>query len=153
MASAFTRPGDDDADTILAVRSSMPGGVGGDADDAGDVGEYVGDGVSGVVGGVIYATVGFGGGSTGLGGEGYRCPYDGDGLACDGAAKGLAVGGGVDFFVDGRIYVGYGPGPTKSLRIMSSNSLSVTGSTLSSHSRYWHISLSIWLISRSWNIP
>jgi hypothetical protein len=41
MASAFTRPGDDDAETILAVRSSIPGGVGGEADDAGDVdGEY-----------------------------------------------------------------------------------------------------------------
>jgi hypothetical protein len=33
-------------------------------------------------------------------------PYGGDGLVCDGAAKGLAVGGGVDFFIDGRIYVG-----------------------------------------------
>jgi hypothetical protein len=107
MASAFARPGDDAADTILAVRSSTPGGVGGDADDAGDVGEYDGDGVSGVVGGVMYAMVGFGGGGkTGLGGEGYRCPYDGDGVGFDGAAKGLAVGGGVDFFVDGRIYVG-----------------------------------------------
>lgn len=37
MASGFTKPGDDDAETILAVRSSAPGGVGGDADDAGDV--------------------------------------------------------------------------------------------------------------------
>ena len=27
MASAFARPGDDDADTILAVRCPMPGGV------------------------------------------------------------------------------------------------------------------------------
>ena len=41
-----------------------------------------------------------GGGGTSLGGEEYHCPYGGDGLVCDGAAKGLAVGGGVDFFVD-----------------------------------------------------
>ena len=53
----------------------MPSGLGGDADDAGDVGEYDSDGVSGVVGGVIYAMVGFGGGgSTSLDGEGYCCP-------------------------------------------------------------------------------
>ena len=26
------------------------------------------------------------------------CPYGGDGLVCDGAAKGLAMGDGVDFF-------------------------------------------------------
>lgn len=105
MASALARPGDDEADTILAVWSSWPGGVGGDADDAGDVeGEYEGDGVSGVVGGVMYAAEGFGGGGKmGLGGDGYRCPYDGDGLVLDEAAKGLAVGGGVDFFVDGRM--------------------------------------------------
>jgi hypothetical protein len=35
--SAFEKPGDDEAETILAVWSSIPGGVGGEADDAGDV--------------------------------------------------------------------------------------------------------------------
>jgi len=32
-------PGNDEADTILARRSSMPTGVGGDADEAGDTDE------------------------------------------------------------------------------------------------------------------
>ena len=41
-----------------------------------------------------------------MGGEGYRYPYDGDGLVFDGPVKGLAVGGGIDFFIDGRMYVG-----------------------------------------------
>ena len=41
-----------------------------------------------------------------LGGEGYRCLYDSDILAFAGAVKGLAVGGGIDFGIDGRIYVG-----------------------------------------------
>lgn len=78
--------------------------MGGDADDAGDVdGVYDPDGVSGVVGGVMYAVEGLWGGNADLGGDGYRCPYEGDGLVADGAAKGLAVGGGVDFFVDGRM--------------------------------------------------
>ena len=55
--------------------SLMPSGLGGDANDVGNVSEYDGDGASGMVGGVIYGMVGFGrGGSTGLGGEGYRCP-------------------------------------------------------------------------------
>ena len=55
--------------------SSMPSGLGGDANDTGNVSEYDGDGVSGVVGGVIYGMVGFGrGGSTSLDGEGYHCP-------------------------------------------------------------------------------
>lgn len=82
----------------------MPGGVGGDADDAGDVdGEYDGEGVSGVVGGVIYANVGLGAGTTGLGGEGYRCPYEGEGDVLEVAAKGLVVGGGVDFLADGKM--------------------------------------------------
>jgi hypothetical protein len=54
--------------------SSMPGGLGEDTDNAEDVGEYDSDGVSGVVGGAIYDMLGFEGGSTGLGGEGYRCP-------------------------------------------------------------------------------
>jgi hypothetical protein len=36
-----------------------------------------------------------------LGGEGYHQSYRGDGLVvCDGAAQGLAVGGGVDFVDD-----------------------------------------------------
>ena len=45
-------------------------------------------------------------GSTSLGGEGYHCPYDSNIFVFNGAAKGLAVGGGVHFVVDGRIYVG-----------------------------------------------
>jgi hypothetical protein len=49
---------------------------------------------------------GFEEGSNGLGGEGCRCPYDGNGLVYDGAAKGLAVGGGIGFFVGGRVQVG-----------------------------------------------
>lgn len=83
----------------------MPGGVGGDADDAGDVdGEYDGEGVSGVVGGVMYADEGLGGaGITGFGGDGYRCPYEGAGLVLDDWAKGLVVGGGVDFLADGKM--------------------------------------------------
>jgi hypothetical protein len=60
-----------------------PDGVGGDADDAGDVGKYDGDDLSGIVGDAIYAMEGFEGGtrgSTSLDGERYHCPYDGDGL-------------------------------------------------------------------------
>ena len=76
-----------------------------------------------------------------LGGDGHRCPYDSDGLVLDGAVKGLAVGGAIVFLVDGRMYVGYGLGSTKSLQIIPSNSRRVMGSTLSSHSKYWHISL------------
>ena len=44
--------------------------------------------------------------SKNLGGKGYRCLYDSDILAFSRAAEGLAVGGGVAFVVDGRIYVG-----------------------------------------------
>ena len=33
----FVKPGDDDAEIILAVRFSIPDRVGGDADDAGEV--------------------------------------------------------------------------------------------------------------------
>jgi len=35
--SCFSIPGDEDADTMRAVQSSIPGGVGGDAVEAGDV--------------------------------------------------------------------------------------------------------------------
>jgi hypothetical protein len=56
----------------------MLGGVGGDAHDVGDVGEYDGDGVSGVVGEYRF------------GGEGYRCLYDGNGL--DSYSMGLRRG-------------------------------------------------------------
>jgi len=35
--SCFEIPGDEDADIILAAQSSIPGGVGGDAVEAGDV--------------------------------------------------------------------------------------------------------------------
>jgi len=49
--SCFEIPGDEDADIILAAQSSIPGGVGGDAVEAGDVDvEKLGEGVSGVVG-------------------------------------------------------------------------------------------------------
>ena len=44
--------------------------------------------------------------SNNLGGEGYCCLYNNDILAFAGATKGLAVGGSVDFGIDGRIYVG-----------------------------------------------
>ena len=61
--------------SLTLKKSLMLSGLGGDTNDAGDVGEYDSDGVSGVVGGVIYAMVGFGGGgSTSLDGEGYCCP-------------------------------------------------------------------------------
>ena len=33
------------------------------------------------------------------------------------------------------------------------NSFNVAGSVCNAHSKYWHISLSIWLISLNWNIP
>lgn len=54
---------------------------------------------------------------------------------------------------DARMYVGYGPEPLKSRRTFCSNSVSAEGSMLSCHSRYEHISRSIWLISRSANMP
>jgi len=59
----------------------------------------------------------------------------------------------VNFFVSGRIQVGYEPGPAKSLHTISLNSFNVVGSMFSSLSKYWHASFSIWLISLSWNIP
>ena len=51
-------------------------------------------------------------------------------------ANGLAVGGGVDFFVDGDIgkVESGSPRTTKSLWIMSSNSLRVVGSMFSNDS-------------------
>jgi hypothetical protein len=57
-----------------------------------------------------------------------------------GGGKGFVDGGGVVFEVGGGKYVGYVPDPTKFLLAMPSNSFDVTPS---SHSRYWHISLSI----------
>ena len=48
----------------------------------------------------------WGGESTGLGDKRYRCPYDSDGFIFDRTVKGLVVGGGINFFVNGRMYVG-----------------------------------------------
>ena len=88
---------------VCDPRRVSGGGARGDADDAGEVdGEWNGEGVSGI----MWAAEGFGGGKTGLGGEWCRCPHDGGGLVVKGAANGWVVGGGVDFFVDGRMYVG-----------------------------------------------
>jgi hypothetical protein len=50
-------------------------------------------------------------------------------------------------------YVGYGPGPLKSFLTMASKLTRIVLSTVSSHSRYEHISRSIWLISRRVNMP
>ena len=65
-----------------------------------------------------------------------------------GVVEGMGDGAG-----DGSTYVGYGPCPLKSRRTFCSNSLSALGSMLSCHSRYEHISRSIWLISRRANMP
>ena len=46
-SDTFKYPSNDEADTIFAERSSIPIGVGGDTEEAGDDGEYVGEGVSG----------------------------------------------------------------------------------------------------------
>lgn len=76
----------------------MPIGVGGDAEEAGEDVEYEGEGVSG---GEL--NEGNEGTYCALGGE-YRCSLDGDGVRPQaGAANGMAEGGGVDFFVGGRI--------------------------------------------------
>jgi len=68
------KEGDESAETIFALRSSIPGGVGGDADEAGEVEvEFEGEGVGGVIGGVSYEEVVtlliVGGGCIGFGGE------------------------------------------------------------------------------------
>ena len=55
--------------------------------------------------------------------------------------------------VCGSTTVGYGPEPAKSWRTRLSKSRRVEGSTFNCHSRYEHISRSIWLISRSANMP
>ena len=46
-SASFEYPGDDEANMILAERSSIPVDVGCDAEEAGDDVEYVGEGVSG----------------------------------------------------------------------------------------------------------
>lgn len=81
-AIRIEKPGDESAETIFGLNSPEPGGVGGEADDAGDVFvEYEGDGVSGVVGGVAYKWDPCGGGGCdGLGGEGFCWPNMGIGL-------------------------------------------------------------------------
>jgi len=126
------------------VSSIIPTGVCGETDEAGDVdSEYDGSGVSGVVGGVRYdAFVGLvgidGGGGVDFGGEAWRGPNEGIGLVLVFGAiagKGL-VDVAASFEIVCRTYVGYGPGPAKSLRTISSNSVSVDGSTLSSQSKY-----------------
>ena len=74
-------------------------GVGGDVYDIrGADSVYDGDGMS-----TLWRAWGLGRGSTSLGGklEGYRCPYDNDRLVFKGAAKGFAVGGGANFFIEG----------------------------------------------------
>jgi len=53
--SGIERPGEDSWVTILTLSSIRPWGVGGEAEEAGDVeSDRHGEGVSGVVGGVIY---------------------------------------------------------------------------------------------------
>jgi hypothetical protein len=48
FSTRIDRDGDDSADTSLALKSSIPGGVGGDADDAGEAeAEFDGEGVGG----------------------------------------------------------------------------------------------------------
>jgi hypothetical protein len=136
--------GDDSAETIFALRSSMPGGVGGDADEAGEVDvEFDGEGVGGVIGAVSYdddVTL-LSGGCIGFGGEDCRWPNEGMGLV-------LEFGGGTGVDVDDdaeamlaffetiwREYVGYGPGPRKSRFTIISKLDSMGLSTVSSHSR------------------
>jgi hypothetical protein len=78
MGGAFSvridKPGDVSYETICADKSTTPVGVGGDAEEAGEVEvELHEDGVSGVVGGVPYEVAGplpGGGGREGFGGEG-----------------------------------------------------------------------------------
>jgi hypothetical protein len=86
-----------------------------------------------------------GGGGVDFGGDAWRGLKDGMGLVLvfgAMAGKGLAVvAASLDIVC--RTYVGYGPGPAKSLRTMSSNPFRVDGSTFNSQSRYWHISRSI----------
>ncbi|KAG1727587.1 uncharacterized protein EDB91DRAFT_1315939 [Suillus paluster] len=51
----FGRPGDDNAEIMREVQSSIPGSVGGDVVEAGDVDvEWLGEGVLGVIGGVMF---------------------------------------------------------------------------------------------------
>ncbi|KAG1738103.1 uncharacterized protein EDB91DRAFT_1249412 [Suillus paluster] len=65
----FGRPGDNDVEKMQAVQSSIPGSVGGDAVEAGDVDvEWLGEGVLGVVGRVMFVELV--GGNAGLSGEG-----------------------------------------------------------------------------------
>jgi hypothetical protein len=56
LSVRIDKPGEESYDAICAERSTMPCGVGGDAEDAGDVDveELHDDGVSGVAGGVPY---------------------------------------------------------------------------------------------------
>jgi len=148
FSTRMDKDGEESAETILALRSSIPGGVGGEADEAGEVEvEFEGEGVGGVIGGVSYEDVTLvsdGGGCMGFGGDGCRCPNDGIGLV-------LEFGGGTG--VDGdeedeeeaetlaffeticNEYVGYGPGPRKSRFTIISKLDSMGLSTVSSHSR------------------
>ena len=90
-SDSFEYPGDEEADTILAERSLMPIGVGGDADEAGDDVEYEGEGVSG--GELNEGNEGNEGTYCALEGE-YHCSLDGDGVRPQvGAANGKAEGG------------------------------------------------------------
>jgi len=73
FSTRIDREGEESAETIFALKSSMPGGVGGDADEAGEVdAELEGEGVGGVIGVVSYeggATICSGCIGLGLGGE------------------------------------------------------------------------------------
>ena len=147
--------------------SSSPTGVDGEAVDAGDVESDIEEsGVSGVLGeededGTL--PVGGGPSRTGMGGG---IDFEGKlaGGCCELAAKeGMSamapvctlygvVDGMGDGAGEGMTYVGYGPGPLKSRRTFVSNSFNAFGSMFSCHSRYEHISRSIWLISLRANI-
>ena len=86
-----------------------------------------------------------GGGGVGFGSDAWRWPKDGIGLVL---GLGAMVGKGLadvaaNFDIIYRMYVGYGPGPAKSLRTISSNSFRVDGSTFNFQSKYWHISRSV----------
>ena len=41
----------------------------------------------------------------------------------------------------------------KKIQMCGVNCFSIAGLTCNPDSKYWHISLSIWLISLNWNIP
>jgi hypothetical protein len=146
FSTRIDKDGDKSTETIFALRSSIPGGVGGDADEAGEVeAEFDGEGVGGVMGGVSYDDVvtllSGAGACTGFGGKDCRWPNEGMGLVLE-----FGGGTGADAEDDGEAmfaffntiwseYVGYGPGPRKSRLTIISKFDSMGLSTVSSHSR------------------